>query len=132
MNKTSRAIIVLDNKLLVFFRKKIIDNQVFTYYAIPGGHVEVGETLEETVIRELKEEMNIDIEVLCYLGKIEIDNKEEYYFHCKMVGGQLKFGGEELDRCNDSDYYEIRWIGVDEILNSDIRAIEFVKSVMNI
>ena len=55
MSRTSRAIIIQDNKLLVFFRKKVINGEEITYYAIPGGHVEGNETLEETCIREIKE-----------------------------------------------------------------------------
>lgn len=35
-----------------------------TGYAFPGGHVELGETNEETLIREFKEEIGADIQVL--------------------------------------------------------------------
>ena len=34
-----------------------------TGYAFPGGHVELGETNEETLIREFKEEIGVDIKV---------------------------------------------------------------------
>ena len=130
MRKTSRAIIIDDNKLLVFFRRKIIDGRVITYYAIPGGHVEDGESCEDTVIRELKEEMNLDIEIVDYLGKIEIDNQEENYFSARIIGGNLQFGGEELERNCDDNYYEIRWLLLDEISDSGIRAMEFIKKVI--
>ena len=33
------------------------------FYAFPGGHVEFGETNEETLIREFKEEIGADIKV---------------------------------------------------------------------
>ena len=75
MEKTVRAVIIEDNKLLVFFRRKLVNNKMITYYALPGGHVEGNETLEETVIRELKEEMNLDIEILGYLGQMNVDNR---------------------------------------------------------
>lgn len=130
MRKTARAIIINDNKLLVFFRRKIKNGREVTYYAIPGGHVENSETCEETVIRELKEEMNLDIEILGYLGKILVDNQEEYYYHAKIVGGVLRFGGEELDRCSESNYYEIRWIPVSELDDSGIRALDLVKKAL--
>ena len=115
MIKTSRAIIIKDNKLLVFFRRRIRNGKEVTYYAIPGGHVEENESLSDCVIRELKEEMNIDIRIISYLGNIIVDNKEENYFHCEIVGGELKFGGEELERCTDDNYYEIRWLDLNDI-----------------
>ena len=131
MNKTSRAIIIENNKLLVFFRRKLKDGKYITYYAIPGGHVEDDETYEETVIRELKEEMNLDIEIISYLGELEAYNQIEYYYHAKIVGGMLQFGGEELERNNDDNYYEIRWLDTNEIENSDIRAISLLRKVIN-
>lgn len=131
MKKTARAVIIKDNKLLVFFRRKIVDGEEITYYAIPGGHVEDNENAEETVIRELKEEMNIDIGILKYLGKIENELACEYYYHANIIGGEIKFGGEELERCNESNYYEIKWLNLDDIDSSGIRAIDLIKKVIN-
>lgn len=130
MKKTARAVIIKDNKLLVFFRRKKLNDEFITYYAIPGGHVEEGETLEETVIRELKEEMNIDIKVLNYLGKLDILDKEEHYFHAEIISGTIRFGGEELERCNQDNYYEIKWLDINEIDNSGIRSIDLIKRVI--
>ena len=130
MKKTARAIIIENDRLLVFFRRKNIDGKVITYYALPGGHVEIGETNEECVVRELKEEMNLDIKVLDYVGKMVIDNQEENYYYCEIVGGELKFGGEELERCNSNNYYEIRWLSLLELDDSKIRAIDLVRKVL--
>ena len=130
MMKTARAIIIKDNKLLVFFRRKIKNGKEITYYAIPGGHLEDNETLEETCIREIKEELNLDIEIIDYLGNIIVDNQEEYYYYVKIIGGELCFGGEELERQSIDNYYEIRWINLDEIDNSGIRAIDLIKKVV--
>lgn len=130
MRKTARAVIIDDNKLLVFFRRKVKNGKEITYYAIPGGHVEINEICEETVVRELKEEMNLDIEIISYLGKLVIDNQEENYYYSKIVGGELRFGGEELDRQSDDNYYEIRWLPINELDNSGIRAIDLIKKVL--
>lgn len=130
MKKTVRAVIVDNDKMLVFYRRRIRNGEEVTYYAIPGGHVEDGETLEDTVIRELKEEMNLDIELLSYLGKIIVDNQEEHYYHAKIVGGKLQFGGEELERCSEDNYYEIRWLSTGALDNSNIRAIDLIKRVI--
>lgn len=130
MKKTARAIIIKDNKLLAFFRRKIKNGKEITYYAIPGGHLEDNETLEETCIREIKEELNLDIEIIDYLGNIIVDNQEEYYYYVNIIGGELCFGGEELERQSIDNYYEIRWISLDEIDNSGIRSIDLIKKVV--
>ena len=63
MEKTARAIIVDEFGLYTLYREKVVNGVRRKYYAIPGGHKEDGETLEETVIRELNEELGIEIEV---------------------------------------------------------------------
>lgn len=131
MKKTARAIIIRDDELLVFYRRKTIADKVVTYYAIPGGHVEKGETCEDTVVRELKEETNLDIEIIHYLGKLIIDGVEENYYYAKIVGGELRFGGEELERNCADNYYEIRWLPLRNVDNSGIRSLEFIKKVVN-
>lgn len=39
-------------------------------WTFPKGHIEKGETKEEAAIREVKEETNIDAEIVTYLGEI--------------------------------------------------------------
>ena len=48
------------------------------------------------------------------------------------MGGELKFGGEELERNSYDNYYEIRWLSVDELNNSNIRSIDLIKKAMNL
>ena len=90
---SSRAIIIEDGKLLTMFRRKIKkDGSVKEYYVIPGGGLEESETLEENVIRELKEEFNVDIEIVKFLSTEEYDDTIANYFLCKIVNGTPKLG----------------------------------------
>ncbi len=57
MRDTSRAVIIRDNKIVLMYRER--DNM--KYYAFPGGGIEIGETKEECIIREMKEELGINI-----------------------------------------------------------------------
>ena len=52
------AVIIDDNKVLV-----MRDNHA-DYYYLPGGRVQFNETAEKAVLRELKEELNIDAEIV--------------------------------------------------------------------
>ena len=69
MRVSSRAIIIENGKILTMFRRVLRNGVIKEYNAIPGGGQENGETLEQNVTRELKEEMNIDIEILGILEK---------------------------------------------------------------
>lgn len=127
---SSRAIIIEDGKLLAMFRRKIKeDGSVKEYYVIPGGGLEENETLEENVIRELKEEFSVDIEVVKFLGTEEYDDTIANYFLCKIVNGTPKLGGEELERMTNENYYEIRYIDLNEIDNYDINAKDIIKKI---
>lgn len=130
MGKTARAIIVTDEGLYTLYREKVINGVRHKYYAIPGGHLEYGETLEEAVIRELKEELGIDIEVVRFLGKMNEGSSENYYYECRKIKGKPILGGEELEKNSKDNYYEFRCLALDKLKDSDIRAIDFVEMVV--
>lgn len=131
MRISSRAVIVQDNKVLTMFRRKIKDGEVKEYYVIPGGGQDEGETLEETVIRELKEEMNVDIKVLGYLGKSIWEDTTSNFFHCKIVKGTPQLGGEELERMKEDNYYEPRFVDVSSLDKINIIGTEFINKAIN-
>lgn len=58
----SGVIIIEENKLLLMWKRK------HNHYELPGGKVEVGETPEQTAIRETKEEIACDVKIIKYLG----------------------------------------------------------------
>lgn len=118
---SSRGIIIEDGLLYTMFRRKIKeDGSVKEYYVIPGGGIEQGETKEENVIREMKEEFSIDVKIDGYLGKEETKDTIEHFFACTILDGTPKLGGEEKERCSASNYYEIRKVSISELDNIDI------------
>ena len=131
MEVTARAIIIEDKGLMTFYREKVIDGKKQVYYAIPGGHVEFGETEEEAVIRELKEELNIDIEIIKKLGYIMVNGIKEVYFLSKRINGEPVLGGEELERNSMENYYEFRYYPIDKLDESGIKSLELIKGVIN-
>ena len=115
-----RAIIIDGDEVLLMFRRKIKDGIVNEYYAIPGGGKEENETIEECVIREIKEDFNLDIEVKEYLGKVEDDKNIGHIYNTKIVGGTFKLGGEELDHNTEDNYYEVQRVKLTEIENINL------------
>ena len=122
MNKriNSRAIVFEDDNVILLFRHKIVDGIIKEYYAIPGGGVEENETLEEAAIRELKEELSIEIEIINYLGSLEEETCIHHVFSANKISGELKLGGEELEHNNENNYYEIRKININDIDNINL------------
>jgi 8-oxo-dGTP diphosphatase len=79
IGKTVAAIIEFpDDKILLIKR----GTKIFRgYWALPGGRVEPKETVEETVVREVKEETGLDIEILEKIGE----------YHEKGVNGAIEY-----------------------------------------
>ncbi len=128
MRDSARAVIIEDNKLLVMFRRKIKDGKVNEYYVIPGGGIEENETPKMAVLRELKEELSVDIEVMEYLGENERENGKDIYFSCKILSGYPTLGGEELDRMTKENYYEPMYIDLSKLDEYNISAKDIIRS----
>jgi len=102
--KTSTAIIPFDaNKILLIKRNTI---PFKGYWALPGGRMDLGETIEQTIVREVKEETGLDVAIVRKIGEyvekgVKDEVEYEYYPTCflvKPVGGDLrKQEGEILE-----------------------------------
>ena len=87
--RAGSAVLVEHNgKYLLGKRNK---KNYLNFWVIPGGKVEWGENLEQTGVRELKEETNLDIEIVRFLCWKEIVNiKEDYHRYVFFFLGKLK------------------------------------------
>jgi|SRR3989338_1057993 len=68
---TSAVLVVKDGKYLLAERNKENYNG---YWIIPGGGVNFGEPLQDAAIREIKEETNLDVEIIKKIGYKEVIN----------------------------------------------------------
>lgn len=100
------GIVQMNDGFVLMHRKNVVRNKDYQeYYTFPGGHLEEGETLEEGVIREIKEEFGIHVKVVRKLYELENSrvNMKEYFFLCEYVDGEFGIGdGEEFS--NNPEY----------------------------
>jgi len=92
------GVIIKDNKILLTKRRDEPDKNK---WAIPGGKLELNETLEEGLKREMKEETSLDVEEVRLLGIIEVINDNFHYvildYECNILSGEIKANSDALD-----------------------------------
>ena len=86
--KAVRGIILKDDNIILMHRIK--DNK--EYYVYPGGGLENGETNEQCVAREIKQEIGINVKILKYLYRLEEEKDIEYYYLCEYLSGEIGTG----------------------------------------
>ena len=89
-------------------------------YNLPKGTPELGETREETALREVEEETGLKVEILDFVGQVEYsfvgpNDKKKYmktvfYYLMKPIGGDFSLHDEEFDF--------VKWVRVQEIFNT--------------
>lgn len=87
-------------------------------WEFPGGKIEIGETAEECLIREIKEELNIEIEITGSLSP----NDHQYPnnlirlipFICRQTGGDIALKEHaEYKWLDDKDLLDLDWAEAD-------------------
>ena len=124
--KVVAAIIQKENKILATKRGY---GEFINMWEFPGGKIESGETKEQALVREIKEELNIEISVDKFAIDIEYQYPNFYLFmSCFMCS--IKEGSIELLEHNDG-----KWITKEELntlnwLPADIDAFNYLKENM--
>ncbi|MFA5127489.1 MAG: NUDIX domain-containing protein [Patescibacteria group bacterium] len=108
--RVGTGVIVVNREGKILIGKRI--NSHAPYYSIPGGHLELGETFEESAIREIKEETDLDItnpKVIAVTNNLETFRNEGLHYISvillvKEFSGELKI--MEPNKCAE-------WVWVD-------------------
>ena len=103
------AVIINQNKILAQTAQKntLIDTND-TQYVVPGGKVEPGETLNAAIHREVKEETNLNIDVIKKLGTTRNNKYKLHWFVCSPTDLSLLKVVEPLKQ------KELKWVSLND------------------
>lgn len=119
----SAAIIMKDNKIFVAQRGY---GEFKDWWEFPGGKIEEGETPEECLKREIKEELKADINIDKYLCTVEYDYPNFHLkmecFICSLIDGHL-----ELVEAEDAKFITNDQLDNIDFLPADLLVVKELK-----
>jgi mutator protein MutT len=90
-------------------------------WSIPGGLVELGESVEQTAIREVKEETGLEVENPVHIDvvdNIDLDEEGKVKYHFVIIDYLVKLKGGSVEA--SSDAAELRWVPFDDVGKYDL------------
>jgi len=131
MAKAARAIIIEDDKILVMFRNK----QGSQYYTLVGGRVQDSETLEQGLIREVKEETGLEVTSArqVYSEDHPEPYNQQYIFLCEIAAhGDTKlqeYSEEEMLNQMQTNIHEPMWVPLKAFQNLPFRTPQLQEAI---
>ena len=105
--------VLLRGQTLLLVRQRVSDTR---HWSLPGGRAEAGETLAEAVIRELKEETGLDVEVNRLLYLCDLPAASPPLLHITFLlderGGKLTLPTNEHD---ENPITDVRFVPVETL-----------------
>ncbi|ODA39241.1 8-oxo-dGTP diphosphatase MutT [Desulfosporosinus sp. BG] len=129
MKEVTAAIILKNNKVLI--AQRVPSDKLAGKWEFPGGKIELGETPQECLKREIKEELDVDITVLNFFGEsifaYPSGTIKLMAFWCKWISGEFTL----------KVHSQIVWVdrhelGLYDFAPADISLVEKLKAVMSL
>lgn len=120
------GVLIKDNKILL---TKGGDD-----YSLPGGHSQIGETSQETIVREFKEETGLDVEQLNVISTYENFWKwGDKNCHQLCIYYRLKIINENQELVPNPDTSDTKyiWLELEELKNINLYPIGISDQILN-
>ncbi|MBA3914552.1 MAG: NUDIX hydrolase [Acidobacteriales bacterium] len=113
------AIIIRDGNILLIRRNQ---EPLKGQWSLPGGAVELGETLEEAIIREVLEETSLMIrplQIIKTLDRIERNHDNRVRFHYVLIDFLCSLISDEKHLLPATDVSDARWVPLKILRHSE-------------
>lgn len=132
MRKAVRAIVVKDDALLTMHRNKFGEE----YYTLVGGGIDVAETLEAALYREVSEEANLKVANprLVFIEQAGDPYGDQYIYLCDYVSGEISLSAESTEaKINElgKNLYTPMWLPVKDLPNSSFFTEKLKAALIN-
>ena len=128
MNPRACALILNDQNNLLLIRRVKNERE---YWVFPGGSVEAGESYEQAVVREVREETSLIVSGPTLMLENTNAGRSEFYFKFSDISGTVKLGvGPELERLSATNLYEPIWLLQSEFLTQNVLPINIKSDVL--
>lgn len=105
--------ILIENNEILLVKQKLSDKR---NWSLPGGRLERGETLSQGLIREMKEETGLDVEIVRMLYVCDVASSSNTILHItfliKRVGGEIELPSNEFD---ENPIHDVKFVPVSEL-----------------
>ena len=113
VGKTATAVIPFPPDKILLVKRRTLPFE--GYWALPGGRVDPGETVEQTIVREVKEETGLDVAIVRKIREyheqgVQDGEEYDYYPACflvKRLSGEVKKQESEIE--------EIKLFSLDQV-----------------
>jgi len=104
---TAVVLVLRDKNMILFTKRTKPEDHLKNWIPLSaGGHIEIGETSEEAIIREAKEELGVNVEITRFLGQIK--HKDFLLvFEGKPLSKKLKPDPKEIQ--------EVKWVPIQQV-----------------
>jgi 8-oxo-dGTP diphosphatase len=115
--KVRPSVVIIENDCVLLMRYRYGQTDV---YNLPGGNVDKGETLTQTVVRELQEELGIEIAVekMILTGEMLMPEPQKDVLHCVFLAKIIK--GKPILNPTETSALEVIWKPINTLKNLDM------------
>ena len=98
------------------------------FWKFPGGKIEEGETPEDALVREIKEELDINIKINNYIDTVEFNYPKFHLsmscYFCSILSGNLTLKEAEDSKWLSKEQLDsVNWLPADLVIVDSVREL---------